>query len=53
MMYGKRGYKVKKNGVLLEIFAERESKLTEAYDVALKTRPVTIEGMLLRTIPEY
>lgn len=49
----KRGYKVKKNGVLLEIFAERESKLTQAYDVALKTRPVTIEGMLLRTIPEY
>jgi len=49
----KRGYKVKKNDVLLEIYAERESKLTEAYDVALKTRPVTIEGMLLYTVPKY
>jgi len=49
----KRGYKVKENEVLLEIFSERESKLTEAYNVALRTRPITIEGMLLYTVPEY
>jgi AMP phosphorylase len=49
----KRGNKVKKNDVLLEIYAERGSKLTEAYNMALKTTPVTIEGMLLHKIPEY
>jgi len=49
----KRGYKVKKDDVLLEIYAERESRLTEAYNAAQRTNPVTIEGMLLHTIPEY
>jgi len=48
----KRGYKVKKGDVLLEIYAEQESKLTEAYNVALTTKPVTVEGMLLHRIPE-
>lgn len=49
----KRGYKVKKNDVLLEIYAERASKLNEAYNLALKLKPVTIEGMLLHKIPEF
>ena len=49
----KRGYKVEKNDVLFEIFAERQSKLDEAHNVALKTRPITIEGMLIQTFPEY
>jgi AMP phosphorylase len=49
----KRGYKVKEDDVILEIYAERESKLTEAYSVAQKTKPVTVEGMLLHEIPEY
>ena len=49
----KRGYKVKKDDVLLEIYAERESKLTEAYNVALRTTPVTVEGMLLHKVPEF
>ncbi|MDH5266560.1 MAG: AMP phosphorylase [Candidatus Bathyarchaeota archaeon] len=48
----KRGYKVKKDDVLLEIYAEQESKLAEAYNVALRTNPVTVEGMLLHRIPE-
>ena len=48
----KRGYKVKKGDVLLEIYAEQESKLAEAYNVALRTKPVTVEGMLLYRIPE-
>jgi len=49
----KRGYKVRKGDVILEIYAERESKLTQAYNVAVKTTPITIEGMLLQRVPEY
>jgi len=43
---------VKKGDVLLEIYAEQESKLAEAYNVALRTKPVTVEGMLLYRIPK-
>jgi len=53
MLRWKRGYQVKKGEVLLEIYAERRPKLAEAYNVALRTQPVTIEGMLLHKIPEY
>ncbi|MEM2936426.1 MAG: AMP phosphorylase [Candidatus Bathyarchaeia archaeon] len=53
MLRWKRGYQVKKGEVLLEIYAERGPKLAEAYNVALRTQPVTIEGMLLHKIPEY
>ncbi len=49
----KRGYKVKKNDVLLEIYAERSTKLSDAYSLALSLNPVTVEGMLLHKIPEY
>ena len=49
----KRGYKVDKDDVLFEIFAERQPKLDEAHNVALKTRPITIEGMLIQKFPEY
>ncbi len=49
----KRGYKVKKNDVLLEIYAERSSKLTEAHNLALTMNPVTVEGMLLHKVPEF
>jgi AMP phosphorylase len=49
----KRGYKVKKNDILLEIHAERASKLNDAYNMALTMNPVTIEGMLLHKIPEF
>jgi len=49
----KRGYKVKKNDVLFEIYAERASKLSSAYNLALMMTPVTIEGMLLHKIPEF
>jgi len=50
--YVGREDKVKKGDVLLEIYAEQESKLAEAYNVALRTKPVTVEGMLLYRIPE-
>lgn len=49
----KRGYKVKKNDVLLEIYAERTSKLNDAYNLALTMNPVTVEGMLLHKIPKF
>ena len=49
----KRGCKIKKNDVLLQIHAERTSKLNEAYNLALKMKPITIEGMLLRKIPKF
>lgn len=49
----KRGYKVKKNDVLLEIYAERSTKLNDAYSLALSLNPVTVEGMLLHKVPEY
>ncbi len=49
----KRGCKVKKNDVLFEIYAERASKLNDAYNLALTVNPVTVEGMLLHKIPEF
>jgi AMP phosphorylase len=49
----KRGYKVRKNDILFEIYAERASKLNDAYNLALSMNPVTIEGMLLHKIPEF
>ncbi len=49
----KRGYKVKKNEILFEIYAERASKLKDAYNLALALTPVTIEGMLLHKVPEF
>lgn len=53
VLHGKRGYKVRKGEPILEIYAERESKLNEAYRIALSLKPITIEGMLLYQYPEY
>lgn len=47
----KRGYKVKRDDVLLEIYAERASKLNDAHNLALTMNPVTVEGMLLDKVP--
>ena len=44
---------VKKNDVLLEIYAERTTKLNDAHGLALSLNPVTIEGMLLHKVPEF
>jgi AMP phosphorylase len=49
----KRGYKVKKDDVLFDIYAERTSKLNDAYNLAVSMNPVTVEGMLLYKIPEF
>lgn len=52
VLFGKRGHKVAKGQPILEIYAERETKLEEAYSLVAKLVPVTIEGMLLEEIPE-
>ncbi len=53
LLHAKVGYKVEKGEPLMTIYAERESKLTEAYNIAMRTKPITVEGMLLRRIPDY
>lgn len=53
LFFGKEGHKVGRGQKILEIYAERESRLDEAYNLALKLMPITIEGMLLQEIPEY
>jgi AMP phosphorylase len=49
----KEGQKVRRDEVILEIYAERESRLDEAYQLALKLKPIMIEGMLIEELPEY
>ncbi len=53
LLHAKQGYKVRRGDVLFEIYAERESRLTEALALASELRPVMVEGMLLRRIPDY
>ncbi len=52
VIYGKQGHKVKKGEPILEIFAERTTKLNDAYELALTLKPIAIEGMLLDIFPE-
>jgi len=53
IIFDKRGHKVRKGETILEVYAERESKLEEAYSLVAKLKPFTIEGMLLEEIPEF
>jgi AMP phosphorylase len=53
ILLDKRGNKIAKNETILEIYAERESKLEEAYSLVTRLKPVTIEGMLLEEMPEF
>ena len=52
LLHVKRGHKVRKGDVLLEIYSNSETRLDEALKLASKVRPITIEGMLLETYPE-
>jgi AMP phosphorylase len=52
VLFGKRGHKVGKGEPILEIYAERRSKLEEACAMVAKLQPVTIEGMLLEEITD-
>ncbi len=51
-IYVKRGRKVNAGDKILEIFAERATKLQDAIAILQRRNPIVIEGMLLRTIPE-
>ncbi|MFH0848825.1 MAG: AMP phosphorylase [archaeon] len=53
VLHGKEGQKIRRDEKIMEIYAERESKLDEAYQLALKLKPITIEGMLIEELPEY
>lgn len=52
IIYAKRGYKVERGQPLIEIRAERATKLQDAIKVLSQTTPIVVEGMLLRTFPE-
>ena len=49
-IFGKRGDKVSNGDVLIEIFAESETKLTKATNRALENPPILVEGMLLEKV---
>jgi hypothetical protein len=44
---------VARGDLLLEVYAERSSKLSEAAAIAESRVPVLVEGMLLKEIPEF
>ena len=50
VLHGKEGHKVSKGQKVMEIFGERDSRLDEAYDLAVKLSPISIEGMLLQEV---
>ncbi|RLG60367.1 AMP phosphorylase [Candidatus Geothermarchaeota archaeon] len=50
LLYSKRGYKVKKSDKLMDIFAERSTKLQDAIRVLNRKIPVVVEGMLLKIV---
>jgi AMP phosphorylase len=52
LLHGKRGYVVKKGQPVLDIFVEHPSKLADAYALAQRLKPITVEGMLLHRIPD-
>jgi AMP phosphorylase len=51
-LYAKRGYKVRKGDILMEIYAERSTKLQDAISISRHLNLIVVEGMLLKTIPE-
>jgi len=53
IVYAKQGYKVEKGQVLMEIFAERTTKLQEALSICNFEKPIVVESMLLSTYPIY
>lgn len=52
-LHVKAGHKVKEGQVLLEIYSNSEALLDEALKLVSRLKPITIEGMLLETYPEY
>lgn len=52
-LHVKRGHKVREGQTLMEIFSDSEALLDNALKLVNKLKPITIEGMLLETYPEY
>lgn len=50
LLHVKEGHKVSKGQKLMEIFGERDSRVDEAYHLAVKLAPISIEGMLLQEV---
>lgn len=53
LLHAKQGHKVSKGDVLMEIFAESPSRLSQAVRLAERRNPMVVEGMLLKSLPEY
>lgn len=52
LLHAKVGYNIKKGSLIMEIYAEHSSKLADAISLSQKLKPITVEGMLLRRMPE-
>ncbi|MCD6084235.1 MAG: AMP phosphorylase [Desulfurococcales archaeon] len=52
-LYVKRGHKVRKGEVLMEIYSNSSVRLEEAIKKVSELKPIAIEGMLLEMYPEY
>jgi AMP phosphorylase len=50
VLHVKEGHKVSKGQKVMEIFAERDSRVDESYNLAVKLAPISIEGMLLQEV---
>ena len=50
MIFRKKGQRVEKGDILLEIYADVESKCQRAKDLAIKLVPIEIEGMLIEKV---
>ncbi len=48
MLLAKKGQRVEKGDVLIQIYADNEAKCKRAKDSAIKMKPVGIEGMLIK-----
>jgi AMP phosphorylase len=53
LLHAKQGYKVARGDLLLEVYAERTSKLSQAVSMAEGRTPVLVEGMLLKEVPDF
>lgn len=50
LIFRKKGQRVEKGDILLEIYADVESKCQRAKDLAIKLAPIEIEGMLIEKV---
>ncbi|MBQ6548159.1 MAG: AMP phosphorylase [Candidatus Methanomethylophilaceae archaeon] len=50
MIFRKKGQRVEKGNVLMEIYADVETKCQRAKDLAIKLMPIEIEGMLIEKV---